>query len=268
MKKFISLLIAAIMVFALCVPAFADETAKADPSPVVGSWRLGTVVDVSDPANPVTLDKADHASLYGEGINILTLDDDGGAHDNTFNAGDNADRSASWKEVGENAYEFTEGDTTIDFSYDAESDVLKRAVAEQNMVFVYFRAFLDTWKLDKVVEIHEGDAPVDVPKEGNQSLYGNSDNIIAFVSYNKAYEVEKDGADSAQVEGSWKLTGVDKFSYTSKDITTEIEYSRVDDTCYYDYQAANDQPHYRFIYARTVYVPEAAAAETETATAN
>ena len=91
------------MVFTLCVPAFADETAKWDPSPVAGSWKLGTVVDVSDPVNPATLDKADHASLYGEGISILTFDDDGSAHDNTFNAGDNADRSASWKEVGETA---------------------------------------------------------------------------------------------------------------------------------------------------------------------
>lgn len=244
----------------------AEETAEADP--VLGSWVLYEVYEVKENEEPVLLKKEENQSLYGSGIGIYTFDEDGAAHHNMIEAGDNVDKEAIWAVSEPDVYSITEDADTMTLKYDKEKDVLHRTFEDENRTldFVYARAFIGSWKLDRVAEIHEGDAAVDLPKEENQSLYAEAENTLTFTPDGKANNEIVDGADKTVVEGSWKLTAPDKITYTEETLEQEFNYFRADDTIYRDLidetpDAAH--PHLAFIYSR-VY-PEPKEEETTTA---
>jgi len=243
----------------------AEPEVKADP--IEGSWVLSEVYEVKANEAPVLLKKEENQSLYGSGVGVYTFDADGFAHHNTIDGTDNMDAEASWQNVGPNVYSFTEGSDITTFQYIEKEDSLHRSFAEEgrNLNFVYTRGMVGSWKLDKVVEIHEGDASVDLPKEENQSLYGSGESVLIFESNGNASDEVTDGPDKVVKEGSWKLTGPDQFTYTEDTMEMEFSYFRVDDTIFRDFKDdAPDAPHahLHFIYVRVN--PQPAEAEQET----
>lgn len=268
MKKILVCLLALAAVFSLSFTAFAGEAAEEkDLDPIVGSWKLDAVFDMSDPDASALMDKEEHQSFYGSGLSILTFNEDGTASNTMFGADEMFDVEASWT-GSDGTYEYTEGDTSMTLVYNAEEDALHRSFTDDNnnLDFIYTRAIVGSWKLDKVVEIHEGDAPVDLPKEENQSLYGNSENVLTFMNAeHKTIEVIQDGEDSIQVEGTYEITAPDVYTYKVDDTSTEFNYFRLDDTLYYDVFEEGETPRQlRFVYARC---DAPAAAEGEEAVA-
>ena len=251
MKKALVLLLALVTVFAFCVPAFAEEAEKA-VEPVQGSWKLDAVFDATDAENPVILDKDTNQSKYGSDLTILTFFEDGYADETTFEAtGDMTDVAATWSKTADNEYEFVEEEgLTLSFIYDPEQDILIRSF--DNFDFLYTRAVIGSWQLKEVTEIHEGDAPTDLPKEENQSLYGNAENVLTFYSLDKTtMETVVDGPESVDVEGTWEMTAPDVYVYTSNGNTTEFNYFRIDDVLYYDIiEEVEGGRQLRFTYAR------------------
>jgi len=283
MKKIITLLISAMMILALCVPAFAAEAPKEEPKeyyPVVGSWKLDTVFHVIDGQEPAELKKEEAQSLYGSGINIFTFDEDGSAHDILFAGPDTSDTAAKWTSTSPNVYVYTEeGGLEITFYYEAEKDVLHRSfentdadASYKKLDFVYARAVVGSWKLEQVLEIHEGDAPVEMNKEDHQSLYAEAENILTFCTDGTVKNLVKGGGEETVESGTWKMPEPDKFVYTIETTETEMDYFRVDDTLFRDVKTDADQPYLRFIYARyeeseEEKAPEATAQEATQAAA-
>ena len=251
MKKLLVLLLTIVTVFAFCIPAFADEAEEAAADPVQGSWILYEVYDMSDAENPVSMDPTENQSLYGSDLTVFTFFEEGYAVDTTFTAVDMFDVSATWTLTAENEYEFAEEDgITETFIYDPEADSLKRTF--ENYDFIYARAFVGTWQLAEVVQINEGDAPTELPKEENQSLYGNADNILVFAIDGESLEIVFDGTEGTEVKGSWEMTSPDVYVNTEDGIATEYNYFRVDDTLYYDIVEQGEEGRtLRFTYART-----------------
>ena len=275
MKKVLVLLLSVITVFALCIPVFASDTAQTTDSkdyyPVQGSWKLAAVYDAADAEKPVLLEKESAQSLYGAGTSILTFDGDGYAHDITFDGEDISDAEASWKTTSPNKYVFEENGMSLTFVYNEKEDALHRSFSDdtpdatyKNLDFVYYRAIAGSWKLDKVIEVHEGDAPVDLPKEGHQSLYSSENDILTFINEEKkTSEKVHDGSDTVIVEGTWEMTEPDVFIYKANETEMKFNYFRVDDTLFRDVKETDnpDQPYVRFIYKR--YVEPAKTENTE-----
>ena len=262
MKRIVTLLISAVIIFALCIPAFAveaPEEAEKDFYSIEGSWKLDKVFNVIEGQEPEEIKEEEAQSLYGTGVNIFTFDEDGYAHDMLLAGPDSMDTAAEWKTTEPNVYVFTEENgLEIVFTYEEEKDVLHRSweipdedVPYKNLDFVYARAIVGSWKLDQVLEIHEGDAPVEMTKEENQSLYAEAENILTFEVGGTVKELIKDGSDETVEEGTWEMSGPDKFVYTVGMIETGMDYFRVDDSLYRDVKTEEDQPYLRFIYART-----------------
>ena len=146
--------------------------------------------------------------------------------------------------------------------YVEEEDMLHRTFADgaRTLDFVYARAFVGSWKLAEVMEIHEGDAPEDLPEEENQSLYGAGESILTFLPDGKATDEITDGPDKAVTEGTWEMTEPDCFTWKEDTMETEFHYFRVDDTIYRDFKdEAPDaaHAHLRFVYERVIPEPEA-----------
>ena len=177
-------------------------------------------------------------------------------------AGNLTDRDASWASPSENVYTFTEKDAAeLTFNYTPSQDLLHRSFqdGERKLDFVYARAFVGTWKLDKVMEIHEGDAPAELSKDGNQSLYAESENLLTIKPDGTALCKEKSGGETTDVKGTWKKADVDKIIWTEKDLDTVLRYFSVDDTLFRDVvnEAADaGHKHLRFVYARQADLAE------------
>lgn len=247
--------------------AVATAEAEAKTEPIEGSWVLYEVYEVKEGAEPVLLKKEENQSLYGSGIGVYTFDADGAAHHNMIEGTDNKDESALWAVNEPNVYAYTEGSINETFRYVEAEGTLHRTMQEESRTldFVYARAMVGSWKLDKVVEIHEGDAPVDLPKEENQSLYGAGESILTFKTDGKTSEEITDGADKSVVEGTWKLTATDSFTYTQDTLEMAFQYFRADDTIFRDVKdEAPDaaHPHLRFTYVRVIPAPEVKEEET------
>ena len=248
------------------VDAVAEATVE-QADPIQGSWVLYEVREIKEGADPVLLPKEENQSLYGSGIGVYTFDEDGYAHHNMIDAGDNKDEEASWAAAEPSVYSYTEGSESMSLRYDDETDTLHRTYDDgtRTLDFVYARAMVGSWKLDNVVEIHEGDAPTDLPKEENQSLYGSGESILTFSLGGKASDEITDGPDKVVMEGSWELTAPDQFTYTEDTLEMEFCYFRADDTIFRDFvDDAPDaaHPHLRFTYVRVTPEPKAAEQET------
>ena len=296
MKKIITLLISAMMILALCVPAFAAEAPKEEPKeyyPVVGSWKLDTVFHVIDGQEPTELKKEEAQSLYGSGINIFTFDEDGSAHDILFAGPDTSDTAAKWRSTSPNVYVYTEEDgPEITFYYEAEKDVLPSTAPMTALI-----GYLDLLNEDgfqnperakrfassdyqKAMELKDltdelfryflvfGRARVEMNKEDHQSLYAEAENILTFCTDGTVKNLVKGGGEETVENGTWKMPKPDKFVYTIETTETEMDYFRVDDTLFRDVKTDGDQPYMRFIYTRTEEPEEEktpAAAVQETA---
>ena len=283
MKKAFVLLLAVITAVVFCVPAFAGEDKAADRYPVVGSWKLDQVFEAAQGEEPVLLKKEEAQSLYGSGISILTFDEDGYAHDITFEGEDTSDLAAQWKSTSPNQFVFTEEDgMELTFTYNEKEDLLHRYflddapdASHQSLDFVYARAFVGSWQLKEVIQVHEGDAPTELPKEENQSLYGDSENIYTFLADGTGKTAMKEAGETYVTEGTWKMPQPDQFVYTEKETDMELNYFRVDDTLYRDFKEQEGASEYlRFIYERVEVEEEqpetkpeepTKAAETESA---
>ena len=275
MKKIVTLLISAAMVFALCIPAFAVEAPEEETKdfyPIEGSWKLDKVYNIIDGQEPEEI-KEEAQSLYGTGINIFTFDEDGYAHDMLFAGPDSMDTAAEWKTTKPNVYVYTEENgVEFVFTYEEEKDVLHRSfeipdedAPYKNLDFVYARAIVGSWKLDQVLEIHEGDAPVEMAKEENQSLYAEDENVLTFKVGGTVEELVKGGGEEFTEEGTWEMPEPDKFVYTIDTIETDVEYFRVEDTLFRDVKTEEDQPYLRFIYVRAEEPEEDETAEAPAA---
>ena len=270
MKRLFVLLIAIVTALTICVPAFAAETAEAteesaDKYPVIGSWILDKVYDKSQGEEPVLLEKDEAQSLYGSGISVFTFDDEGYAHETIFDAGDMVDIAATWKTTSPDVYTFENEDGfELILKYDKEADTLVRNFKDdtegatyKDIDFVYARAITGSWQLDRVLEVHEGDAPEELDKETNQSLYGSGESVITFFSDGTSKELVNDGGE-AVIDGTWKMTDEDIYIYTSDGLDIEFNYFRVDDTIYRDFKDDSpnaEHPYLSFIYVR-VETPE------------
>ena len=235
----------------------AAQTEQAESGePVLGSWVLNEVYDVSGD-EPVLLGKEDHQSFYGSGIGIYTFFEDGLANYNAIDAGDNVDTSASWESAEPGVYSFTEeGSDAVTLKYAEGEDALHRTYedAEQKLDFVYARAVVGSWKLDQVLEIHEGDAPDELSREENASLYGEGETIYTFAADGTGETLMKDGADEAVLSGKWTMAEPDSYIYEDQDGSKDkFDYFRADDTMFRDVQddaADAEHPYLRFVYTR------------------
>ena len=246
----------------------AETVAKADP--VEGSWVLYQVYEVKEGAAPTLLKKEENQSLYGSGVGVYTFDNGGAAHHIMFDGGAGEDAEASWKVTEPNVYEYTEGSENMTLKYVESEDALhcSSALDGRNLDFVYARAMVGSWKLDKVTEVHDGDAPVDLPKEENQSLYGAGETILTFEPNGKATDETVDGSDKVVTEASWTLTGPDKFTYKVDPMEMEFSYFRADDTIIRDYKDETPDaahPHLAFVYTRVFPEPKVEAETTKAA---
>lgn len=263
MKRLIVFVLAAVLAMTLGIPAFASETEEA--APIAGSWKLNAVYENQEGGEPVLLEKEENQSLYGAGIGIYTFDEDGMAHYITFDAGDCFDEAGVWTSSEPDVYVYTEegSDSEMIFTYKNEegTESLSRSFNDvaRDLTFVYNRAVVGSWTLAQVLEIHEGDAPEELPKEENQSLYGSGDSILTFCADGKAINTIHEGGEAIDMEASWQMTGVDQIVYTEEPTELNLQYFRVEDSLLRDFvDEAPDaaHPHLRFIYVRTE--PEAA----------
>ena len=258
MKRFLLLVLSVILVMAMAVPSFAAEETTEKMFPVVGSWILNAVYESKD-GQTVLLEKSENQSYYGSGITVFTFDDDGYAHEITFDGEDSMDLAAQWKTTKPDVYVFTEeAGLELSFNYDEKEDALHRSVSENpNLDFVYNRAVTGSWQLDKVLKINDGDAPEELKPEGAASLYAEKDNIITIYADGTVVTVVKDGEDTAEVKGTWKVNAADTIVYTEGTDTVEDTYSyfRVEDTLIREVtdDAPDAQyPHLQFIYKRVI----------------
>ena len=261
MKKRPVFLLSLMTFMAMCVPAFSAAAAGEEYSPAAGSWKLDAVYENSDAEHPVFLDREESQSLYGSGLNILNFQEDGYAHDLAFEGQDMMDSDGRWKTMSANVFQYEEEGMELTFTYDEEEDTLHRSFTDdnpeadyKNLDFVYTRAITGSWKLYKVLEIHPGDAPVELSREENQSRYGSAENVLTFFNQEKkTCELVKDGADSVEVEGKWEMTAPDVYLYTQDGTELEFHYFCLDDTISYDVKEENaepEQPYLSFIYSR------------------
>ena len=269
MKKLLIVLLAAITALTFCIPAFASEADNTKNFyPVIGSWMLNKVFEVKEGQEPALLEKEENQSLYGAGKTIFTFDEDGYAHCITFDGEDTADEAAQWKTTSPDVYIYTEENGPAEtFTYAKEGDALHRTFeeADRKLDFVYNRAIVGSWKLDKVLEIHPGDAPEELAPENNQSLYAAAENIITFNADGTVIEKVKDGTDEMEETGTWKMTEPDKYLFNQNGFGLEMEYFRVDDTLFRDMTDNSPDavhPFLRFIFTR-YDAPEETKEETE-----
>ena len=256
MKRILLLVLSAVLVLAMAVPSFASEETTEKMFPVVGSWILNAVYESKD-GETVLLEKTENQSYYGSGITVFTFDDDGYAHEITFDGDDSHDLAAQWKTTKPDVYVFTEeAGLELSFHYDEKEDALHRSISENpNLDFVYNRAFTGSWQLDKVLKINDGDASEELKPENAASLYAEKDNILTINADGTGVTVVKDGADTAEVKGTWKADTADTIVYTDDEGTVEDTYSyfRIDDTLIREVtdDAPDAQyPHIQFIYKR------------------
>ena len=268
MKKHLISILSAILILALCVPAFAAEGTPEENSsnPVEGSWVLNGVYESKAGVSSL-LKKSEHQSYYGSDISVFVFDNDGAAHIRTFEGDDLADVSASWKTTDENVYVLTEenGPEYL-FIYDTKEDELHRITSEAPGIdFCYTRAFVGSWQLDKVLKINEGDAYEELTPENAASLYAEKDNIITINPDGTGLVVVKDGNDKTEEKGEWKSDKVDTITFTVNDLADTYSYFSVEDTLTREVKDdAPDAayPDLHFIYKRV----EVEEKETETAT--
>ena len=270
MKKTIALLLSAVMIFAFCFTAFGQETeSEKSYYPVVGSWILDKVYEVKEGQEPSLMKKEENQSLYGAGLSVFTFDESGTASETIFDGEDMADVAASWTSTAPKVFEYTdENDIKVTFVYNSDEDTLARKF--EDFSFIYARAFVGSWKLDKVLEIHEGDAPEELAKESNQSLYGTDESILTFTSDGKGQDEIKEGPNASKTEGTWEMTEPDKYVYTDNGLQLTFDYFRVEDTLLRDVKDdAPDAAHpfLRFIYVRVVEEPEKEEQPAEAKTA-
>ena len=128
MKRMITILVSAVMIFSLCIPAFAAEAPEKDAKdyyPVEGSWKMNKVFNVIDGQEPEEIEEETAWSLFGTAINIFTFDADGYAHDILIAGPETNDAAAQWKTTKPNVYIYTEENgLEITFTYEEEKDVL------------------------------------------------------------------------------------------------------------------------------------------------
>ena len=258
MKRTITIVLSVVMTLSLCGPAFAapDPEKTEESYPVLGSWYLDQeFYKISDESMiPLSLDETQ--SIYGSGGIVYTFDEDGTAHEMIYESLDGTDTSAKWESSSPDVYHYTdENDWETEFHYDAGEDALHRYEFkdEQNADspdwdFVYVRAITGSWQLDRVVQITEetdeaeetdkseaadqsqpeaGDeeesTQVILPKEENQSLYAEEENIYTFDAGGEGLETVHDGPDMEENRFTWMTTGPDAYTFFDPEDENSLE---------------------------------------------
>ncbi len=111
----------------------AEEAANTDTNKaaIVGSWQLSKVlVSETEGENPIEVQEADHASLFGEKENVYTFNEDGTGTFVTVDGPDKMETPVNWKTDENGSYTVTAADAVSSdaetYIYDPAEDILMR----------------------------------------------------------------------------------------------------------------------------------------------
>ena len=221
-----SILIILLALTAAILPAaqvFADPTAAASASPVIGSWMLDSVYENASGTDRFVLAPENAASLYGEKDNIYAFLADGTAEmtmegETWFGYWEQKDNGLLMviNSTVRNSAENTEDGQDIDplfeesYFYDEDQGALHRywkddapEAAYHDLDFVYKKIPQGTWMMTKVYSREPGREPLLMDPETSQSLYAESVNRLT-IFLNKVVELVP--AETAYISETGMLT--------------------------------------------------------------
>jgi len=145
MKKFLALLLALAMVFALAACGSSAAPAASEANPVVGDWELTGVTATVPGGEPAEMNPEENASLFGD-KGYYTFNADGTGSLNIYEGDTVATTDGKWTNEGD-TYTFTgaSGDELV-VTYDKSADTLTREYTDDSadaqysqITFVYTR---------------------------------------------------------------------------------------------------------------------------------
>ena len=108
-----------------------------------------------------------------------------------------------------------------------------------------------SWMLSQVYEIRDGQEPVLLEKEENQSLYGSGKGVYTFDEDGYAHYIMFDAGDIADVAAEWKTTSPNVYIYTEEDGPSEtFTYNEEEDTLHRSFAEADRTLD--FVYNRAI----------------
>ena len=113
-------------------PETATET-DSNKAAIVGTWQLSKVlVSEKEGENPVEVEEADHASMFGEKNNVYTFAEDGTGTFTVVDGGDSVDKEITWVTNETGSYTVTDDGVEETYIYDPVEDTLTREHISEN----------------------------------------------------------------------------------------------------------------------------------------